>query len=185
MRVCPKCGYSELIWLHCGRGFRFTDYAHISQLTEELAMKLMASPKFYSDGLFNYELTKSGFVHRIWKEDAINPNSMKEPDMEKPKNRIELATIYRKVFPPKQEFVTSLREQLKGKEPELEEFFGERWKHWIRRDNSGFCYPTWEDWLILRDKFGVKIEAHLVISNQKRLLENCKAKKEKWRQNEM
>ena len=46
----------------------------------ELAEQLKKSPKFYSDGIFNYRLKPDGFVARIWKEDAKTPISIYEPN---------------------------------------------------------------------------------------------------------
>jgi hypothetical protein len=178
MRVCPKCGYKEFIWRHLQHG-RFTDYCHISELELDsplLANILKKTPVFYTDGLYNYQLLKSGFVHRIWKDDAETLFTIKEPDMEKPKNRLDIATLHYKVFPPQSRFVEDLRAEVIGKETELNILFGERWKHWIRRDKSGFYYPTYEDWVVLKEKFGITISASFVTSNQTRLLE---AEKEK------
>jgi len=95
MRVCPNCGtYDAAIW----RGMmylRYTDYCHKSELESwdpELFKKIKETPRpaKYQDKHFRYSLTKAGYVHRIAKinlANASNPNSIDEPDMEKPKNR--------------------------------------------------------------------------------------------------
>lgn len=101
--------------------------------------------EIYCDGIFNYEYQKAGFVHRIWKNDARSPYKMKEPDMEKPKNRLE-AIKFKRIAPIQSIFVTTMRELVKGKENELDEEFGrQKWHHWVRYDNSGFYYPQLDD----------------------------------------
>lgn len=85
MRVCPDCGRQDLPWKHRYRRL-FTDYCHIEELVtfdSELAEKLKKSPKFYSDGTFNYRLKPDGFVFRIWKKDAKTPISLYEPNKER------------------------------------------------------------------------------------------------------
>ena len=64
----------------------FTDYCHIEELevwNKELAEQLRNSPKFFTDGTFNYRLKRDGFVFRIWKEDARTLFSLREPAVEK------------------------------------------------------------------------------------------------------
>lgn len=64
----------------------FTDYCHIEELevwNKELAEQLRKSPKFFTDGTFNYRLKRDGFIFRIWREDARTPFSLQEPPVEK------------------------------------------------------------------------------------------------------
>ena len=89
MRECPVCGHSDLPWKN-RRFTLFTSYCHIEELETFDPLKAMAikqSPKFYSDGLYNYRLKKDGFVFRILKADAKESNSMYEPPSEKHKVR--------------------------------------------------------------------------------------------------
>jgi hypothetical protein len=152
MRICPCCKTKDLlIWRHLQHG-RYTDYCHIEELRDwnkELAVKVEASPKFYFDGLFNYKLLSSGFVHRIWVEDAKTPNSVSEPDMEKPKNRVCLEyRVFRPYLPEKKVIAVKLRSLLKGHEDKLNISFGVgKWEHWLRMDSRGFHYPSKTDWL--------------------------------------
>lgn len=85
MRECPICGHKDLPWKN-RRFTLFTSYAYIEELDEwdeQLAKNLRASPKFFSDGLFNYKLKPDGFVFRILKKDAKTPYSLQEPPKEK------------------------------------------------------------------------------------------------------
>jgi len=186
MRVCPKCRYKELIWRHLQHA-RFTDYCHISELEleqPELAKKLQKTPKFYTDGLYNYRLVPAGFVHRIWRDDAESPNSIKEPDMEKPKNICPFVAIVRRPkLPSKQWLAPRLKQLFRGHEKELDETFGRhKWRHWIRTDNSGFSYPSKEDWQQLQTflKSPKQIDEMLTfqtVERQKKLLEESEGAK--------
>lgn len=85
MRICQICGHKDYPWKHRMYSL-FTDYCHIEELSiwdKEVAEKLRQSPKFYTDGLFNYRLKPDGFVFRIWREDARTRFSVQEPRMEK------------------------------------------------------------------------------------------------------
>ena len=89
MRKCPCCGHSDMPWKN-RRFTLFTSYCHIEELevfNPDLAEQIKQSPKFYSDELFNYRLKKDGFVFRILKADAKEPNSMYEPPAEKHRKR--------------------------------------------------------------------------------------------------
>lgn len=90
MRICQNCGHKDLPWKN--RLYRlFTDYCHIEELDvwdEALAKKIRGSPKFFSDGIFNYRLKPDGFVFRIWKQDARTPFSLQEPPKEKHRKKI-------------------------------------------------------------------------------------------------
>jgi hypothetical protein len=68
----------------------FTSYCHIEELevfNPDLAEQIKKSPKFYSDGLYNYRLKTDSFVFRILKADAKDQNSMYEPPAEKHRKR--------------------------------------------------------------------------------------------------
>ena len=86
MRVCPKCGYRDLpVWRNAWHK-RFTDVTRIGDLeifSPELYKKILDSPKFYTDGLYNYKLSKRGYVIRILKEHAISSGSCEEPHRER------------------------------------------------------------------------------------------------------
>lgn len=97
MRICKNCGEKESpIWRN--RMYHlYTQYCRIDELKEwepEIAEKLVASTevrkmgrqeiKFYSDGFYNYGLRQDGFVIRIYKLDARDPDSLKEPEHETP-----------------------------------------------------------------------------------------------------
>lgn len=85
MRVCPKCDYHDSPVWHNAWHKRFTDvttFDNVKDWEPELAKKLEESPKFYSDGLYNYKVSKHGYVVRIWKNHAISPTSCEEPHRE-------------------------------------------------------------------------------------------------------
>jgi len=85
VRVCPKCKYRDLLIWHNAWHKRFTDVTNIDSLQEwddELAQKILDSPKLYFDGLYNYHLSKRGYVVRILREHAVSPSSVEEPHRE-------------------------------------------------------------------------------------------------------
>jgi len=67
MRICPKCGYKDLV---CWRNYTWQPYGTYCRIDEleildsELAKKIKANIK-HEDKDNYYQLTKSGFVHRI------------------------------------------------------------------------------------------------------------------------
>lgn len=83
--TCPKCQYSDLpIWRHAWHK-RFTDVTNIDSLREyapKLAKKIEENPSLYFDGLYNYKLSKRGYVVRILRHLAISPSSCEEPHRE-------------------------------------------------------------------------------------------------------
>jgi hypothetical protein len=85
MRVCPKCGYRDLpIWRNAWHK-RFTDVTTLDSLKDwdmELAKKIEDNPSLYFDGLYNYHLSKRGYVVRILREHAISPTTVEEPHRE-------------------------------------------------------------------------------------------------------
>jgi len=70
MFVCPKCGFEEL---PCWRNNRWQPYGQICKIHElevfnpELTKKLKEEIKV-EDQHYYYQLTKTGWVHRIRKE---------------------------------------------------------------------------------------------------------------------
>ena len=89
MRECPNCGHSDLPWKN-RRFTLFTSYCNIGELeifNPELMKQIKKTPKFYTDGLYNYRLKDDSFVFRILIKDAKKPNSMYEPPAEKAKHR--------------------------------------------------------------------------------------------------
>lgn len=85
MRVCPKCGHRDSPCWRNAWYKRFTDVTRqddIALYEPELFKKLQESPNFYSDGLYNYKISKHGYVIRILQEHAVNPNSCEEPHRE-------------------------------------------------------------------------------------------------------
>lgn len=95
MRICPKCGYKDAL---CWRGrmyHLYTDYCKIDELefwdkhlanclrfSREIRRMGKQNIQFYSDGIYNYGLREDGTIIRIAREDAREPNSLKEPPKE-------------------------------------------------------------------------------------------------------
>jgi len=85
MRVCPKCGHRDLPIWHNAWHKRFTDVTTLEDVKfwdKELAKKLEDNPSLYFDGLYNYKISKHGYVVRILREHAIGPSSCEEPHRE-------------------------------------------------------------------------------------------------------
>jgi len=54
-------------------------------------------------------------------------------------------------LPTQEEITEFLKEWTNGFEDTLDEEFGEhKWRHWIRKDDSGFAYPSKEDWITMK-----------------------------------
>jgi len=70
MFVCPKCGFEDL---PCWRNNKWQPYGQICKIHElesfdkELANRLRKETRFEDENYF-YQLTKTGWVHRIRKE---------------------------------------------------------------------------------------------------------------------
>jgi len=85
MRVCPKCGYRDLPIWHNAWHKRFTDVTtleNVKMWDKELAEKIEDTPSLYFDGLYNYHLSKRGYVVRILREHAKAPSTVEEPHRE-------------------------------------------------------------------------------------------------------
>ncbi len=67
-------------------------------------------------------------------------------------NRDEDIVIeYRPNLPTQEQLTEFLLEWTNGFEKDLDKEFGEyKWKHWIRKDDSGFSYPSRKDWTTLK-----------------------------------
>lgn len=97
---CPNCGYEDpVIWRHRQYSV-YTDYTKVEELEDwdpDLAGKIQTSTdirkmgrqsiQFYTDGLYNYGLREDGTVIRINRNDAEDPNSLREPKHESPRSR--------------------------------------------------------------------------------------------------
>jgi len=81
-----------------------------------------------------------------------NPGDIMEWNWRAGMNRDETELIAVRVnMPSQKEFVDYIKPKVKGFEDKLDEMFGTtRWRHWIRYDESGFAFPSKEDWIQLK-----------------------------------
>ena len=87
MRICPKCGYTDLPIWRFAKYKRFTSYCRADEL-ENWDAKLLAKIPLNRivieiDG-YRYQRKKSGYIERIHRLDCMYPSQLKmnEPPME-------------------------------------------------------------------------------------------------------
>jgi len=95
MRICPKCGYKDYPCWRQRMYSLYTDYCKLDELefwdkglvwfinnANDIRQMGKQQIKFYTDGIYNYGLREDNTVIRIAREDAREPDSLKEPPKE-------------------------------------------------------------------------------------------------------